>query len=252
MRRILTAAAAATAIGLATPASAATVFTGTNGTNLSASATFNIVGGHLQVTLTNTSAVDVNEPAQVLHALFFDVASNPALTYTSANICATCSYVGTVNNAGSSNVGAEWAYLFNAAGLGGGVTQDYGLSSAGYGIFGPGNVLSGAPDQGGATTPPDGGDFGLLSAGYTPTGDNGGITNNQPYIKNSAIFDLGAYGGSLESISNIRFQYGTALTDTHFGSGVPEPATWAMMLLGFGGIGVSMRRRRKPGLAQLA
>jgi len=26
-------------------------------------------------------------------------------------------------------------------------------------------------------------------------------------------------------------------------SGVPEPATWAMMLLGFGGIGMAMRRR---------
>ena len=34
--------------------------------------------------------------------------------------------------------------------------------------------------------------------------------------------------------------------------GVPEPATWAMMLLGFGGIGAAMRRRRKPGLAQIA
>ena len=33
---------------------------------------------------------------------------------------------------------------------------------------------------------------------------------------------------------------------------VPEPATWAMMLLGFAGIGVSLRRRRKPALAQLA
>ncbi|MGN6590992.1 MAG: PEPxxWA-CTERM sorting domain-containing protein, partial [Sphingomicrobium sp.] len=32
---------------------------------------------------------------------------------------------------------------------------------------------------------------------------------------------------------------------------VPEPATWAMMLLGFAGIGVSLRRRR-PGLAQVA
>jgi hypothetical protein len=34
---------------------------------------------------------------------------------------------------------------------------------------------------------------------------------------------------------------------------VPEPATWAMMLLGFGAIGASMRRKRKPiTLPQLA
>src|SRR5438309_3831130 len=110
MRGILTAAVAATALTLATPAAAAVTFTGTNGSNLSASAAFDIVGGHLQVTLTNTSAVDVNDPAQVLHALFFNIAGNPALTYTSANICATCTYVGTVNNPASTKVGAEWAY----------------------------------------------------------------------------------------------------------------------------------------------
>ena len=33
---------------------------------------------------------------------------------------------------------------------------------------------------------------------------------------------------------------------------VPEPATWAMMLLGFGGIGMAMRRRRRPAVAQIA
>lgn len=32
---------------------------------------------------------------------------------------------------------------------------------------------------------------------------------------------------------------------------VPEPATWLMMILGFGAIGAAMRRRRRP-LAQLA
>lgn len=33
---------------------------------------------------------------------------------------------------------------------------------------------------------------------------------------------------------------------------VPEPATWAMMLLGFGGVGMAMRRQRKPALMQIA
>jgi hypothetical protein len=33
---------------------------------------------------------------------------------------------------------------------------------------------------------------------------------------------------------------------------VPEPATWAMMLIGFGGIGMALRRRRQPALAQIA
>jgi hypothetical protein len=33
---------------------------------------------------------------------------------------------------------------------------------------------------------------------------------------------------------------------------VPEPATWAMMLLGFGAVGFAMRRRRRPVLMQLA
>ena len=35
-------------------------------------------------------------------------------------------------------------------------------------------------------------------------------------------------------------------------NGVPEPATWAMMLLGFGVVGVAVRRRRKVALPQLA
>lgn len=41
-------------------------------------------------------------------------------------------------------------------------------------------------------------------------------------------------------------------TFTYVTAAVPEPSTWAMMLLGFGAVGFAMRRRRTPKLAQLA
>ena len=37
-----------------------------------------------------------------------------------------------------------------------------------------------------------------------------------------------------------------------FFAAVPEPSTWAMMLIGFGAIGLTMRRRTRPALAQIA
>jgi hypothetical protein len=35
------------------------------------------------------------------------------------------------------------------------------------------------------------------------------------------------------------------------GAGVPEPSAWALMILGFGGVGALLRTRRRPGLAWL-
>lgn len=58
--------------------------------------------------------------------------------------------------------------------------------------------------------------------------DAGGIT--------SGMIDLNTYFTNNGGVSHVD------LFDN--GSAVPEPATWAMMLLGFGAIGWAMRRRR--------
>jgi hypothetical protein len=67
--------------------------------------------------------------------------------------------------------------------------------------------------------------------------------------------------GTLAADTTYRFMYtfntpsggGTVSGNSSFYlATVPEPATWAMMLLGFGGIGFAMRRRRRPALAQIA
>ena len=52
----------------------------------------------------------------------------------------------------------------------------------------------------------------------------------------------GQYSGSYSGTLNVQPVRGA----------VPEPATWAMMLLGFAGVGMSIRGRRRPVLAQIA
>ena len=43
-----------------------------------------------------------------------------------------------------------------------------------------------------------------------------------------------------------------AFRTANVAASVPEPGTWAMMLLGFGAVGYSMRRRRRSELPQIA
>jgi hypothetical protein len=52
-------------------------------------------------------------------------------------------------------------------------------------------------------------------------------------------------GGEIDSVRQVRINPAVAAV-------VPEPATWGLMLLGFGVIGFAMRRKRKPALIQLA
>jgi len=79
------------------------------------------------------------------------------------------------------------------------------------------------------------------------------------FTPNAGTNTLTLQTGNLLANTTYRFQYaanmgsaGSLSGNGTFYPAVPEPATWGMMLLGFGGIGFAMRRRRQPALAQLA
>ena len=67
------------------------------------------------------------------------------------------------------------------------------------------------------------------------------VASNGQTIQSVAVTDV---GGSFASASQFR---ASVVAPT----GVPEPATWAMMLLGFGSIGFKLRRRRSRSASSL-
>ena len=89
-------------------------------------------------------------------------------------------------------------------------------------------------------------------------GGNGGLMNGAAAGNGSFTLDFGNTTPATLTLSNFAVRYQSLTVGSGSGTGrlipaVPEPGTWAMMLIGFGGIGYSMRRRRKTtGIALLA
>lgn len=79
---------------------------------------------------------------------------------------------------------------------------------------------------------------------------NGDQTN--PNLNPVVRFDM--TGADVSALTSLRFSSsGNAFETDNFSiNAVPEPATWALMLVGFGAIGFGMRRRRHLGLPQFA
>ena len=91
--------------------------------------------------------------------------------------------------------------------------------------------------------------FAAVSGSVTGT-TAGGVDidfDNTPHLFTSAA---GPFTLAVRDLSVTNGGLNTPITGTI--RAVPEPATWAMMLLGFAGIGFAMRRRRQPVLAQVA
>jgi PEP-CTERM motif len=94
---------------------------------------------------------------------------------------------------------------------------------------------------------------GVAFTSATLTG-GGNIYTLLPFPDSSALrlapTEIGA-GNYLFSFSGSAPAGGT-MTGNVTIIALPEPASWAMMILGFGGIGLIIRRRRRPALAQIA
>lgn len=208
------------------PLKAAPITIGASSGTLSASVTFDTSGTDLIVTLTNTSLNDALVPIDILTGVFFDV-SGPALvlTRTSAIVPVGSSvFYGTTDPGGV--VGGEWAYLGGLSGPGG---RDYGISSSGLGLFGPGDVFPGSDLQPPAS--PDGLQYGITSAGDNLATGNAPVTGGNALIKNRVVFTLSGLPSGFDPstmIGNILFQYGTDLSEPSF----PEPGSMTLLAAG--------------------
>ena len=85
------------------------------------------------------------------------------------------------------------------------------------------------------------------SAGAITSVSINGITNMAGFDMSRVSFDADHVFVNWEGLS---FGQGTVVSlDLNGGGGVPEPASWAMMLGGFGMVGGAMRSRRKTALS---
>jgi PEP-CTERM motif len=242
MRRI--AVIAAFVVGVMLPASSAQAapitFEGYSGSTVVATATFDIVGGNLQIILTNTSPNDVTVPSQILTAFFFDLAGVGALTPLSAVLGDGSTIL--FGPAGETNVGGEWAYRSGLSGAPLGATE--GISSAGFGLFGDPN-FSGSNLQDPYAL--NGMGYGITSAGDDPLTGNNAVTGKNDLIQNSVVFTL---SGNLAGVNlstaldptKMSFQYGTSLTEPNVK--VPEPSSMLLLTLALGVVGIARKRRK--------
>jgi hypothetical protein len=130
---------------------------------------------------------------------------------------------------------------------------------SGFGFSTDPNLSGGAVtgDYTNITTTPAGGQIADVEVCFSNANGNGcsgsgGATVGDPA---TGTLTLALAGGSTAiTLDDFGVRYQTLGLDGE-GSGrgyevpgaVPEPGTWAMMLLGFGGIGFAMRRRRRSG-----
>jgi hypothetical protein len=222
----------------------------------SARAQFFQNGTLLIINLSNTAQNAFSNP-EVLQALFFTIhnASGVDVTTSLTKVSAIApngfwNYPNP-NPPSNGDIGTQWAYKAGSNFLPG--SNDQGVSSAGYNIFGTNNLFNttsnGLP---GERQPPDGPPYGIVPlTQYTlfPTGEP------KVFVKDSASFVLSGLAANVTySVPKVWFQYGTSICEDEGGPGVPTPPVTeapepgSLILLGSGLLGVALWGRSRMGL----
>ncbi len=232
LRKIITAAGLSVAIATATPAMAAITINPdgsasiSSGTNVGDSFSVNFDGSEngsvipgLSSSLTLTFA-GISGNSYVFNYLLANTSSSPT---TSSAVTAFGFNVDPNTLLASSSVTGAFDIVSS-----GQVSQGYNLEMCFKN--GDNNNCSGSPGNQGVNMGDSG--SGTITLGFSSLPDS--ITLSDYLVRYQAVNGSGSAVGTPVAA-------------------VPEPSTWGMMLLGFGAIGVSMRRRRRAApLAQIA
>jgi hypothetical protein len=223
MKVLLSSAAAAMALLAATPAFAAEAFPSFNGLNGNGGFVYGYTDGGVLTVFTDTGGCALNGPSTCLHANFANLPqASVGGSYPTVSVPADAVLLHPGN---ADNLSVYAAYLANSTS-----TYAYVIDLKSVGI----DTTNGV-----GYTP-----FTYLN-GVVTLGTRGVLPTYNSSVTLSGTQALVA-GQSFGVIVDRNGFYGGDSTGLNFSiSAVPEPATWAMLLAGFGMIGFGLRSRRR-------
>ena len=214
------------------------------------------------VTATDSHTVNATAPSSVTISTAAKATASDAgaTNSTFANVSATWASV----NAGDLTM--SWGWDVAAGGYGSSTIAETNLSypinwqytflASGNGVFSGTYSVVGTGDKFGLQPLYTTNDFTAGTLGGTVFDPTGSGTFSIALIAGHTYkMSLAEFGNLSNSVGFVAKGSADALVDwkiTYAGGGVPEPASWALMITGFGLMGATLRRRRSPAARAMA